>query len=89
MPHPDTKLAKLLQLMADEEWATALHFAVKFPQLGDHKKAITRAHDIILRPDTYIQMGYDPKTTIATGIQALKDRYAKPYQETIKMRAKA
>jgi hypothetical protein len=84
MPAPETKLSKLLELMTAERWDEAIHFAAKFPQLGQHKAAITRAHDMALRPQLYLQMGRDPATIRAAGIAALKERYAKPYQEALK-----
>jgi hypothetical protein len=89
MPAPDTKLAKLLQLMTSEQWDEAIRFAAKFPRLGEHQDAIKRAHEITIYPEIYIEMGYDPATEREAGIAALKERYAKPYAEALKNQREA
>jgi len=89
MPATDTKLAKLLQLMTSERWDEAIRFAAKFPRLGEHKSAIKLAHEIAIRPEIYIEMGYDPATAREAGIAALKERYAKPYAEALKTQHEA
>ena len=66
----------LLQDAADAgDWTKALAIASKFQELGDHRAAITRAHECITRPDFYKQLGRDPEACIAAGIEALKERY--------------
>jgi len=89
MKNTETKLYKLITLMTQNKWTEAIHFAAKFHQLGDHKSAIKRAHEIILHPDIYLEMGYNPENIFEAGIKALKERYAKPYQEALKLRQKA
>lgn len=74
---PRTKLSRLLEFMAAENWHEALRLAAKFPQLGEHKAAITRAWNAIQSPQFYREIGQDPDSLIAAGVAALKERYTK------------
>lgn len=66
-----TKLSQLLALMATNQWEKALSMAAKFPQLGDEKAVIIRAHEAIEHPHFYQQLGHDLDTIKQTGIVAL------------------
>lgn len=70
-----TKLDKLLEAMAAQDWRKALSIAAKFPRLGDHKDAIIRAHEAYEHPDFYQQLGHDISQLIQIGIDALNQRY--------------
>jgi hypothetical protein len=72
---PRTKLSRLLEYMAAADWHSALRLAAKFPQLGAHKAAITRAWNAIQSPQFYRELGQDPDALIAAGVAALKERY--------------
>jgi hypothetical protein len=73
----ESKLSRLLRMMTAEDWEGALRMAAKFPDLGAHKAAITRAWDAHQSPSLYRQMGKDPAALWAAGIEALKERYLK------------
>lgn len=70
-----TKLSKLKAAAAAGDWAGALRIAARFPQLGADKAAIVRAHECIVNPGFYRQLGRDPALAIEAGIAALKARY--------------
>lgn len=70
-----TKYEQLKEYMAQGDWHKALRLAAKFPQLGEHKKAIQQGWEALARPDNYRQMGHDPDTLIQTRVAALKERY--------------
>ncbi|MCA1776057.1 MAG: hypothetical protein LC676_10740 [Loktanella sp.] len=70
-----TKLSKLKAAAAAGDWPLALRIAARFPQLGDHKEAIVRAHEAHANARFYRQLGKDPDALIAEGIDALKTRY--------------
>jgi len=72
---PPTKLSLLRAAAAKADWAKVLSIAAKFPQLGQHKAAITRAHCAIQNPAFYKQLGQDPAALVAAGIEALRTRY--------------
>jgi plasmid stabilization system protein ParE len=71
----ETKLSKLRAAMETDDWATALRIAAKFPRLGEHREAITRAWAAITHRLTYEQMGHNVDSLISTGVAALKARY--------------
>lgn len=71
-----TKLALLKEAAAAGDWRKALAIAAKFPQLGEHKRAITTAHECNVRPGFYRQLGKDPEALVQAGIAALRERYA-------------
>jgi hypothetical protein len=75
---PPTKLSLLRAAAGAGEWPRALSIAAKFPQLGAHKEAITRAHNAIQSPSFYQQLGQDPAALVAAGIAALQARYRLP-----------
>ena len=70
-----TKLAKLKELYTSGQQEPALCMAAKFPQLGQHKIAITRGADALKHPDFYRQMGRKPDELVAAGLAALRERY--------------
>ena len=70
-----TKLSKLKAAAAIGDWAGALRIAAKFPQLGEHKAEIVRAHECLVNPQFYRQLGRDPEACVAAGIAALRLRY--------------
>ena len=71
----ETKISKLKAAAASGDWAEALRIAARFPRLGEHGPTIIRAHEAAHTPDFYRQLGRDPETLIAAGIEALKERY--------------
>ena len=73
-----TKLSQLRSLMAADQWSDALAVAARFPRLGAHAVAITRAHNARLRPCFYQELGQDPAALVAAGVAALRDRYGDP-----------
>lgn len=72
---PESKLSKLKAAAAAGDWAGALSIAAKFPDLGDEKAAITRAHGCIINPRFFAQLGVDCAEAIAAGRRALCSRY--------------
>lgn len=72
---PVKKIDLLRDHMAAGQWHDAIKLAAKFPRLGDHKAAITRAKDAIVNPGFCRQLGRDPDALIDAGIAALRDRY--------------
>lgn len=70
-----TKLSKIKAAAAAGDWPGALRIAAKFADLGDHRAAITRAHEAHANARFYRGLGQDPEALIAAGIAALKDRY--------------
>lgn len=77
----DTKLAQIRSAMAADDWDTALRLATRFQRLGDHAVAIRRAADILLRPNFYRQLGYNPEQVRAEGIAALKERFSRSWKQ--------
>jgi len=71
----ETKLATLKRAFAAGNHADALRIAARFPRLGDETAAITRAWAAFSNPTFYRQLGHDPALLIATGIDALRDKY--------------
>ncbi len=72
----ETKLSKIKTAVASGDWATALRIAARFPQLGEHKRAIVTAHECIVNPRFYVQVGIDPAQAIEAGKAALRARYS-------------
>lgn len=56
-------------------WDDAIRLAAKFPRLGEHKVAITRAADAINHPDFHRQLGRDIQQLVEAGKAALIARY--------------
>lgn len=73
-----TKLSKLKAAAEAGDWHEALRIAARFQELGDHEKAILRAHQATWNPAWSRQLGRDPDADIAAGIAALKARYQLP-----------
>ena len=71
----ETKKARLLQMMAAEDWPAALKLAAAFPRLGEHRDAIQRAYSALQHPEWSRQMRRDPAADVEAGIQALRERY--------------
>ena len=71
----ETKLSKVKAAMTDGDWEQALKLAAKFPILGEHKQAITKAADAIKHPNFYKQTGRDIPALIEAGKSALIERY--------------
>lgn len=72
---PQTKLSRLLEMMAAEDWTSAVKFASQFPDLGSHKAAIRRASAALLSPQFYRELGQSPEALLTEGIKALQQRY--------------
>ena len=72
---PVTKIAKLRDAADRGDWREALRIAARFPELGDERAAIVRAHEAAWRPGFYRQLGKNPEALVAAGIAALKARY--------------
>lgn len=70
-----SKLAQLKAAFAAGDTATALRIAAKFPRLGEHAGPITRGWAAYSNPDFYRQIGQDPHTLVAAGLDALRDKY--------------
>lgn len=71
-----TKLDGLRVAAAAGDWAQALRIAARFPQLGEHRNAIKTAHECIVHPGFYSQLGKDEAALIEAGKAALRDKYA-------------
>ena len=76
MPQPRTKISVLREHMTAGRWAEALSVAARFPDLGEHRAAITRAHGAITNPRFFSQIG-DCGAAIEAGKLALIARYQK------------
>lgn len=72
-----TKLSKLREMMAAEDWRGACLLAAKFQQLGAEKAAILSAREAYLRPGFQAQLGRDPAALINAGRAALLRRYGR------------
>lgn len=71
----ETKLSKLITAAQAGDWAGALRIAARFPQLGEHKRAIVTAHECLVNPRFYVQLGMDPAAAVEAGKVALRARY--------------
>lgn len=76
-----TKLDSLLAFCRRGDYRAALKLAASWPNLGEHKEAITRAWAAISHPDTYIEMGQNPDVLFIAGVTALRERYLKEDDE--------
>lgn len=74
----DTKLNKIRSLAAIGDWKAALRIAARFADLGEHRVAIVRAHEVSHSPAFYSQLGINPEQAFAAGIEALRARYKLP-----------
>ena len=75
MTAPTKKIETLRRHMAAGNWEAAITLAAKWPRLGQHRQAITRAASAILRPAFYRQLGQDPNALVEAGKAALIERY--------------
>lgn len=75
MTQRQSKAAKLRGFMAAGDWPRALSLAAKFPDLGEFKPQITRAHGCITNPRFFQQVGVDCAAAIEEGKAALLSRY--------------
>jgi len=67
------KRERLLSLIQNEDWRSALRLAATCSNLGPHKATITRAHECHWNTTFYRQLGYDPDAAIEAGIRALRE----------------
>lgn len=72
----ETKLSKLKTKFLAGDLQGALAIAAKFPQLGEHKKTILRAHESYTNGRFYEQLGHDLCALREAGRQALIARYS-------------
>lgn len=73
----ETKLSKLVAAALAGDWQTAIRIAARFPDLGEQRDAIKRAHEVQFNPAFYQQLGFEPEALFAAGVEALKARYPK------------
>lgn len=71
----ETKLSKVVAAYSAGNTTEAIRLAAKFPRLGEHKEAITRAWAAIQSPEFYREMGQAPERLIEAGVEALRVRY--------------
>lgn len=69
------KIDLLKNAMSSHDWKKALSIASKFPRLGEHKDEIIRAHEALVNPRFYSQLGFNIDEIIQNGIRALQERY--------------
>jgi hypothetical protein len=72
---PASKKDQIVRLLKTSEERKALAMAAKFPDLGEHKAAITKGNNAAKNPDFYRQIKQDPDALVAAGVAALKARY--------------
>lgn len=70
-----TKLAKIKQALLAGDQVAALRIAAKFPDLGEHREAITRAWASLQSPQFYREIGRDPEALFTAGVAAIRQRY--------------
>lgn len=71
-----TKLQQVKDAGLSGDWAGALRIASRFYDLGEDQAAIKRAHECMVRPSFYRQLGRDPEAAVQEGIAVLRRRYA-------------
>jgi hypothetical protein len=76
---PTTKLARVRQAMAAEDWELAIALASKLRSLGKHQMEIDRAKDFLNHPAMYEQLGYKRTEVIEAAIAALKNKFSKSW----------
>jgi hypothetical protein len=72
-----TKLSQVVLAVHAGDWALAFRIAAKFPQLGPEKAAIVRAHEVLVHPEFYREMGKDIDAIIMEGKAAIYAKYGK------------
>jgi hypothetical protein len=75
-----SKLARVREAMASNDWKRAIRLAARFPALGEHGPVIRRANDAINNPRLYKQLGHDLEEIRMKAIAALKQRFSKSWQ---------
>ncbi len=70
-----TKLQQLRRYMADGDHRSALRLAAGWPQLGEHRDAITCGWAAMVHPAFYEAIGRDPSVLVARGLDAIRSRY--------------
>lgn len=73
----ETKLSRVIAAWRAGDKAKALQIAAKFPQLGDEAAIIQRGHQARLRPEFYVELGFDPTALYEAALAAMLRRY--PY----------
>ena len=73
----ETKLSKLKAAFDAGDLQGAIRIAARFPQLGEHRDDIMRAHGAYTNPNFYKQLGYDTEALKEKGRQALIAKYYK------------
>lgn len=77
---PNSKLARIREAMAGDDWDRAIRMAARFPALGEQAIDIRRANDAMNNPGLYRQLGHDLEEIRQKGISALKTRFSKSWQ---------
>ncbi len=71
----ETKLSKVKKAFTAGDLQGALRIAAKFADLGEQRKAITRAHESFTNGRFYEQLGHDLNALREAGRLALIARY--------------
>ena len=72
---PASKKDQIVRFLKTGQPDKALAMAAKFPDLGEHKDAITKGANALRNPDFYRQIKQDPDALVAAGVAALRARY--------------
>lgn len=72
---PDSKLARVREAMAKNDWDEAIRITGQFQNVGPEGEAIRRARDALNNPSLYKQLGHGLFEIRQQGIEALKKRY--------------
>lgn len=75
MNAPVSKASKVRAAMAAGDWQEAIRIAARFPDLGEFKAVITRAHGCYTNPGFYQQLGFDCEAVKAEARAAMLARY--------------
>jgi len=75
MTVPTSKLSLLIEAIEMDDWTTVFRIAARFPSLGEHRTAIVRAHEALVRPDFYREIGKDVEMILIEGKAAIYARY--------------
>jgi len=70
------KIDILRSFISANDWEKAISLSAKFPRLGFHKEAITRAHMAYTNPRFLVQIGKDVEECKQLGIAAIIDAYS-------------
>lgn len=70
-----SKVDQIKAALAAGNGREALRLAAAFPYLGPRKADIRRGWEACARPELYRQMGRDVDALIATGVEAVRERY--------------